>query len=608
MSFHLSSELPQDDRIEDLPFGSRGGVSIPFNFPLDAEYTVRLTLGRNTLDTLAAFEVPHELDVSLDGEHLQTFVVGEPPPEGFDRSSDEYRAWRARQGRADEDWFIRVPVRAGPRTLRAAFRKITSAYPETLRQPYLRPYTNNTGGDTRYQPHISSVVVTGPYEASGSPPVDETPSRAKIFSCRPAAGGQEVELACAREILSTLARRGYRRPVEKRDLDVLVAFYEDGRAEGGFEAGIELALRRLLASPEFLFRVVRDPEGVASGTDYSLTDLEMASRLSFFLWSSIPDDELLDDAVAGRLSEPAVLEAQVLRMLADERADALFENFAGQWLYLRNIPALLPDENRFPDFGEGLRLAMKRETEMFFESVMREDLSVLEFLNADHTFINERLARHYGIPNVYGSHFRRVTLPDETRRGLLGHGSILAATAYPTRTSPVLRGKWVLENLLGTPPPLPPPDVPSLEETADDGRSLSMREAMEQHRANPVCSSCHKLMDPPGFAMEQFDAVGKFRTHNEANKLIDASGVLPDGMEFNGVAGLRDALLQRPDLFVTTLTEKLMTYALGRGIEHYDEPAIRAITRQAELQDSRFSSIILGIVKSLPFQMRRAAS
>ena len=417
-----------------------------------------------------------------------------------------------------------------------------------------------------------------------------------------------MELACAREILSTLARRGYRRPVEKRDLDVLVAFYEDGRAEGGFEAGIELALRRLLASPEFLFRVVRDPEGVASGTDYSLTDLEMASRLSFFLWSSIPDDELLDDAVAGRLSEPAVLEAQVLRMLADERADALFENFAGQWLYLRNIPALLPDENRFPDFGEGLRLAMKRETEMLFESVMREDLSVLEFLTADHTFINERLARHYGIPNVYGSHFRRVTLPDETRRGLLGHGSILAATAYPTRTSPVLRGKWVLENLLGTPPPLPPPDVPSLEETADDGRSLSMREAMEQHRANPVCSSCHKLMDPPGFAMEQFDAVGKFRTHNEANKLIDASGVLPDGMEFNGVAGLRDALLQRPDLFVTTLTEKLMTYALGRGIEHYDEPAIRAITRQAELQDSRFSSIILGIVKSLPFQMRRAAS
>ncbi len=608
VSFHLSSELPQDDRIEDLPFGSRGGVSIPFNFPLDAEYTVRLTLGRNTLDTLAAFHVPHELDVSLDGEHLQTFVVGEPPPEGFDRSSDEYRDWRARQGRADEDWFIRVPVRAGPRTLRVAFRKITSAYPETLRQPYLRPYTNNTGGDTRYQPHISSVVVTGPYEASGSPPVDETPSRAKIFSCRPAAGGQEMELACAREILSTLARRGYRRPVEKRDLDVLVAFYEDGRAEGGFEAGIELALRRLLASPEFLFRVVRDPEGVASGTDYSLTDLEMASRLSFFLWSSIPDDELLDDAVAGRLSEPAVLEAQVLRMLADERADALFENFAGQWLYLRNIPALLPDENRFPDFGEGLRLAMKRETEMLFESVMREDLSVLEFLTADHTFINERLARHYGIPNVYGSHFRRVTLPDETRRGLLGHGSILAATAYPTRTSPVLRGKWVLENLLGTPPPLPPPDVPSLEETADDGRSLSMREAMEQHRANPVCSSCHKLMDPPGFAMEQFDAVGKFRTHNEANKLIDASGVLPDGMEFNGVAGLRDALLQRPDLFVTTLTEKLMTYALGRGIEHYDEPAIRAITRQAELQDSRFSSIILGIVKSLPFQMRRAAS
>ena len=608
MTWHLAADYPQDDRIEGLPFGTRGGIAIPFNFPLDAEYVIRLQLGRDTLDRLATFEVPHELDVSLDGEHLRTFHVGEPVQEGVDRSSGEYREWRNGQQDADADWVLRIPVHAGPRTLRAAFRKKTSAYPETLRQPYLRPYTNTTGGDTRYQPYLSSVVITGPYEASDAPPVEETPSRERIFTCRPEAGDAAGARACANEIMSRLARRAYRRPIVERDLDVLLGFYDEGSSEGGFEAGIELALRRLLVSPEFLFRVVRDPTDVEPGSNYRLSDLELASRLSFFLWSSIPDDELLDAAVAGRLHEPEMLEAQVRRMLADERASSLVENFAGQWLYLRNIPALLPDENRFPDFGEGLRRAMQRETELFFESVMREDRNVLDLLTADYTFVNERLARHYDIPNVYGSHFRRVTLPDPTRRGLLGHGSILAATAYPTRTSPVLRGKWVLENLLGTPPPLPPPDVPSLEETTGDGRPLSMREAMEQHRANPVCSSCHRLMDPPGFALEQFDAVGKYRAHNEANAPIDASGILPDGTVFEGAAGLRDALLRRPDLFVTTLTEKLLTYALGRGVEHYDAPAIRAVVRDAERDGSRFSSIILGIVESVPFQMRRSAS
>ena len=608
VTFRLSADYSQDDRVEGLPFGSRGGMSIPYTFPLDAEYVVRLRLGRDTSDALAAFQEPHELDVSLDGEHLQTFTVGEPAPEGVSRTSPEYREWRERQRHADDDWVLRVLVRAGPRTLRATFKKKTSAYAETLRQPYLRPYTNTTGGDTRYQPYLESVVVTGPYEASGAPPLEETPSRARIFSCRPRDGDGERAARCAREILSTLARRAYRRPVTERDLDVLLRFYEDGQRDGGFEGGIELALRRLLASPEFLFRVVRDPKDIAPGTNYRLADLELASRLSFFLWSSIPDEELLDVAVAGELREPAVLAAQVRRLLADDRANALVENFAGQWLYLRNVPALVPDENRFPDFGEGLRRAMQRETELFFESVMREDRGVLDLLTADYTFVNERLARHYGIPNVYGSHFRRVTLEDDARRGLLGHGSILAATAYPTRTSPVLRGKWVLENLLGTPPPLPPPDVPSLEETTGDGRTLSMREAMEQHRANPVCASCHKLMDPPGFALEQFDAVGKYRERNEANAPIDASGVLPDGTEFAGAAGLRDALLERPGLFVTTLTEKLMTYALGRGVEHYDAPAIRSVTRDAGQHEYRFSSIILGIVKSMPFQMRRSPS
>ena len=608
VTFRRSADDAQDARLAGLPFGTRGGMAIPYNFPVDAEYRIRVRLSRDTADNLAPFTDRHELDVSLDGEHLQTFTVGEPAPEGAPRNSPEYLEWRTRQRRVDENWVLRVPVPAGPRTLRVAFRQKTAAYPETLRQPYLRPYTNTTGGDTRYQPYLESVVVTGPYEASGAPPAVETPSRARIFTCRPETGDAAGARECASDILSTLARRAYRRPVTGRDLDVLLAFYDDGLRDGGFEGGIELALRRLLAGPEFLFRVVRDPSAAAPGTNYRLTDLELASRLSFFLWSSIPDDELLDVAVSGRLHEPAVLEGQVRRMLADERASALVENFAGQWLYLRNVPALTPDENRFPDFGEALRRSMRRETELFVESVLREDRSVLDLLTADYTFVNERLARHYDIPNVYGSHFRRVALPDATRRGLLGHGSILAATAYPTRTSPVLRGKWVLENLLGTPPPLPPPDVPSLEETTGEGRPLSMREAMEQHRGNPVCSSCHRLMDPPGFALEQFDAVGKYRTHNEANAPIDASGILPDGTVFEGAAGLRDALLQRPDLFVTTLTEKLLTYALGRGVEHYDSPAIRAIVRDAERDDSRFSSIILGIVESVPFQMRRSAS
>ena len=452
------------------------------------------------------------------------------------------------------------------------------------------------------------MTIAGPFEASGTRPVDETPSRGRIFVCRPAAGDTADETRCARRIFSTLARRAYRRPVTERDLGVLLGFYDEGRAEGGFEAGIELGLRRLLASPEFLFRVERDPGGVGPGVPYRVSALELASRLSFFLWSSIPDDELLETAIDGTLHRSEVLETQTRRMLADDRADSLLENFAGQWLYLRNVPSLTPDEDLFPDFGEALRMAFQRETELFFESILREDRGVLEFLTADYTFVNERLARHYGIPNIYGSHFRRITLPDDTRRGLLGHGSILAVTAYPTRTSPVLRGKWVLENLLGTPPPLPPPNVPALEETSGTGETLSMREAMEQHRANPVCASCHRVMDPPGFALEQFDAVGRFRTRSESNSLIDATGMLPDGTKFEGVAGLRAALLNRPGLFVTTLTERLMTYALGRGVEYYDAPAIRAITRAAAPNGYRFSSLILGIIESPPFQMRRAHS
>ncbi len=603
----LATDLEQDDLVDGLPFGTRGGTRFDFTFPEDADYAFRVRLGRDSSGTLETFDTPHQLDISLDGEPLTTFVVGEARPEGVERSSPEYAAYLERQRSVDDDWEIRVPVRAGPHTVQATFHQKTTAYPETLRRPFLRPYVSITGGDTRYQPYVASVTVAGPFEGSGGRPVDETPSRRRIFSCHPAQAGPvgRTDAECAREIFTTLATRAYRRPVTERDLDVLLDFYDAGQADGGFEAGIELGLRRLLASPEFLFRVERDPPGLAPGAPYRISDLELASRLSFFLWSSIPDDQLLDAAIAGTLGRPSVLEAQARRMLADPRADALVENFAGQWLYLRNVRTLRPDENLFADFGESLRAAFQRETELFFASVLRDDRSVLELLTADYTFINERLARHYAIPNIYGSHFRRVTLPDATRRGLLGQGSILAATAYPNRTSPVLRGKWVLENLLGTPPPLPPPDVPSLEETTADGTPLSMREAMEQHRANPVCASCHRLMDPPGFALEQFDAIGRYRTRNESNAPIDASGVLPDGTAFDGAAGLRDALLGRPDLFVTTLTEKLMTYALGRGVEFHDAPTIRAITRGATADDYRFSSLILGVINSQPFQMRK---
>ena len=606
-TFRLATDLTQDTRVDGLPFGTRGGTRIEFTFPEDAEYAFRVQLARDASGTLKTFDSSHLVEVSLDGEPLQTFLVGAPPPEGVERRSPEYREYLARQRVIDEEWEVRARVKAGPHTVQVTFHQKTTAYAETLRQPFLRPYTSITGGDTRYQPYIGSVTIAGPFEASGARPVDETPSHRRIFVCQPTPGDTTEEASCARQIFSTLARRAYRRPVIGRDLDVLLEFYTEGHAEGGFDAGIELGLRRLLASPEFLFRIERDPAGLEPGTPYRISDLELASRLSFFLWSSVPDDELLGAAIDGSLHRPDVLEAQARRMLADPRAHALVENFAGQWLYLRNIPALTPDEDRFPDFGEALRQAFRRETELFFESILREDRSVLEFLDADYTFVNERLARHYDIPNIYGSHFRRITLPDDTRRGLLGQGSILAATAYPTRTSPVLRGKWVLENLLGTPPPLPPPNVPSLEETTEAGQTLSMREAMEQHRANPVCASCHRLMDPPGFALEEFDAVGRFRTRDESNAPIDASGVFPDGTAFEGVAGLRTALLARPNLFVTTLTEKLLTYAVGRGVGYQDAPAIRAITREAARDAHRFSSLILGVVKSPPFQMRRTS-
>lgn len=611
-TFRVPNDLSQDDWVDGMPFGTRGGATFRYNFPQDGEYVVQVLLARNAGGNLAVFNVPHTLEVSLDGELLRSYTVGGQAPADASPGSDAYRDWQASQRTVDDDWEFRLPVRAGPRDIQVTFVRRTWAYQESVRAPYLRPYT---GTDTRRQPYLGQITITGPYDAADVPPAASTPSRSRIFVCQSsAADAADEQTACARQILTTLARRAYRRPVTPHDEDVLLGFFEQGRAADGFDAGIEFALRWLLASPEFVLRVERDPAGVAAGTNYAISDLELASRLSFFLWSSLPDEELIEVARAGRLRDPDELERQARRMLQDGRSRALVTNFASQWLYLRNVPAVYPDADLFPHVGEGLRQAMQRETELFVESIFRGDRNVLELLNADYTFVNERLARHYDIPHVYGSHFRRVSLDRlpslqrDARRGLLGHASILAVTAYPNRTSPVLRGKWVLENLLGTPPADPPPDVPSLEETTEAGEVLSMREATERHRANPVCSSCHRLMDPPGFALEQFDAVGRFRTHTAANTPIDATGELPDGTHFDGVAGLREALVSKPNRFVGTLTEKLMTYALGRGLEHYDAPSVRRILRDAADDDFRFSAIILGIVKSPPFTMRRTES
>jgi hypothetical protein len=449
------------------------------------------------------------------------------------------------------------------------------------------------------------VSIAGPFNPSG---IGDTPSRKRVFSCRPSKAGDEA--ACAKTIVSTLARRAYRRPATAAEVDTLLGFYKQGRTDGTFEHGIEMALRAMLTSPEFLFRIEREPaSGKAKEGAYRIDDLDLASRLSFFLWSSIPDDQLLDAAVKGRLKDPAVLEQQVRRMLADERAEALVNNFASQWLYLRNLDSTHPDSRLFPDFDDNLRQAFRKETELLFESVMKENRSVLDLLRADYTFLNERLAKHYGVPNVYGSHFRRVELgPDHVRGGLLGQGSIMTVTSYANRTSPVRRGQWILENLLGTPVPPPPVNVPPLAENEPGGKILTMRERMVQHRANAVCASCHALMDPVGLSTENFDAIGRYRTQSEAGGPIDASGGLPDGSKFDGALGLRKAVLNRPELFVTTLTEKLMTYALGRGVEYYDAPAVRDITRHARTDDYRFSSVVLGIVNSTPFRMRRAAA
>ena len=587
----LPADLTQEDHFDGLPFGTRGGTVVTHNFPADGEYEIQVRLSRNRNENVEGLYDPHDLEITLDGERLQVFEI---------RPNRMVVAGYYADADIDKHLQVQVTVGAGPHRVGAAFLKKSSALIETERQPYDAHF--NMDRHPRTQPGVRSVAIAGPFATAG---VGDTPSRRRIFVCRPARAVDEP--ACARTIIGTLARRAYRRPVSDADLAGPLAFYARGRERGGFEDGIELALRALLTSTEFLFRIEHDPAGLPPGTPYRLSDVELASRLSFFLWSSLPDDELLSLAERGALGDPDVLEAQVARMLADPRAHSLATNFAGQWLYLRNLDAARPNLRLYPDFDDNLRRAMRRETELLFASVVEEDRDVLDLLRADYTFLNERLARHYDVPNVYGDHFRRVGLgPDGRRAGLLGHGSILTVTSYATRTSPVLRGKWVLDNILGMPPPPPPPDVPPLAEGEAGGEAPSMRERMAQHRRNPACAACHQLMDPAGLAMENFDAVGRWRQRDEGWRAIDAAGSLPGSAEFEGVAGLRHALLARPDLFVRTLSEKLLTFALGRGVDHADAPAVRQILREAAGDDNRFSSLVLAIVKSTPFQMRRS--
>jgi hypothetical protein len=579
-TYDVPRGLMQTDRMsEAMPFGSRGGSSVKHHFPVDGEYviSVRLQIGR--FDQILGLERERKMDLRLDGERLGRFTISADPRAGV--------IVHGEGPGPDSHLEARVPVKAGTHTVTATFLKDTIV-PEGI-------VSNDR--ETAFFEGVGTISIAGPYNIAGP---GNTPSREKIFICRPAQASGEQ--ACAERIISALAHRAYRRPITAEDLPQLLELYEEGAKHGGFEAGIRLALQKILVSPEFIFRVELDPEGAAPGSVHRISDLELASRLSFFLWSSIPDDELLAVAERGELKDEAVLEQQVKRMLADPRSEALVTNFAGQWLFLRNIARIQPDPAAFPNFDDNLRDALRRETELLIQSTLREDKSVGDLLDTDYTFVNERLAEHYGIEGVYGTEFRRVPVSDERRRGLLGHASILTVTSYPNRTAPTIRGKWVLEQLLGTPPPPPPPNVPSLKES-EDVKTMTMRERMEQHRVNPSCAVCHKMMDPLGFALENFDGLGRWRETAGATP-IDAYGELPDGTAFNGPAELRKVLLSKKPQFVETFTERLLTYALGRGVEPNDQPIMRKIVRGAAAQDQRWSSIILGIVKSTPFQMR----
>ena len=600
--YPVSRNFRQDERMgEELPFGTRGGISVRHTFPVDAEYGIRIELQRAIMsgrlkglgDRTADLEDRHRIDVRLDGKLVRSFIVG---PADIVGGIDRRGGLQATQ-QLDTELFVRLPVEAGPHAVAVTFPGRSGAA-EGLRLPLpTRSFSHND--DSSGLPAISAITIGGPYDVTS---VGESPSRARIFTCRPADAADEER--CAADILSALARRAYRRPVTATDVEPLLAAYRDRRAAGAdFDAGVQAGVSAVLVNPHFLFRVERVPDGLAAGEVYEIGDAELASRLSFFLWSSIPDDELLALAERGALTEPGVLAAQVGRMLADPRAAALVENFFGQWLYLRNLGRLQPDAELYPVFDDKLRYAFRRETELFLAGQVREDRSVLDLLQAPYTYLNEHLARFYGVPGVYGSHFRRVELTDGRRAGLLGHGSILTATSYANRTSPVLRGKFVLESILGAPPPPPPPDVPALEEDGSAARPQSTRARLEQHRRNPACATCHAKIDPLGFALENFDPIGRWRDTDNGVP-VDASGTTADGTTFDGPVELRQALLARQDLFVATVTRKLLTYALGRGLEHYDQPAVRQIMRRAAADDYRWSALVGAIVDSPPFRMR----
>jgi hypothetical protein len=594
-TYRVRPDLSQDQHIEGLPPGTRGGMKIEHTFPVDGEYVIKLRLWRNTFDLMRGMEDPHDVEIAMDGQRLTVVTAG--GRDDFGRMAENPGTFGAE---IDRKLTVRLPVKAGTHTIWATTVLKSHATRDDLIKPFMR--TTIDGLDIMGDPSVDRITIEGPYDAVGP---GDSASRRKILTCRPRRGATAAqETTCARQVLTSLARQAYRKPVDGATTDVLMDFYARGRKAGDFERGIESALQFILASPEFLYRVEPDPAAGAAPV-YRLGDLPLASRLSFFLWSSPPDEALIALAAQGQLKQPAVLEQQVRRMLADSRSKALIDNFAEQWLHLRNLKNSNPDLAAFPDFDDNLRQAMQEETERFFDSIMREDRSVIDLLNADYTFVNERLARHYGMPNIYGSRFRRVPVPDQARRGLLGQASILTVTSYPNRTSPVERGKWILTNLLGVPPQPPPANVPPLPDAGADGKVLSLRQRLESHRANPVCAGCHRLMDPIGFAMENFDGVGRFRA-KEDGTAIDASGTLFTGATLAGVGDLRQELAKRPDVFVGVLAERMLTYGVGRGLEHYDMPAVRTIVRDARASNYRFSSIVLGVARSVPFQMKEA--
>ena len=636
VTYTVSGDVSQNQTLDGQPLGTRGGTIIRHNFPVDGEYTFRFSLKRSTGGVFGGSAAGEQLEVTFDGQPVKRFLLdevpgsfmgggngrgtgpgrgaatgrgagpgrGAAPGRGAGAARDVGAAGPPAGGPFEERVSVadrlefRLSVQAGPRTIGIAFiQKAYEANEDLVRRPLSTTYNANIGTQYGYTtvPHLAGFTITGPFNVAG---IGDTPSRRRIFVCRPASPADE---GCVRQILSALVRRAFRRVPQQADLEPLLAFFRQERdRSGSFDAGIELALRRILADPEFIFRFEPAPAGTQPRVAYRISDTALASRLSFFLWSSIPDEELMSLAIAGKLHEPPVLEQQTRRMLADPKARALVTNFAGQWLYLRELKNARPDDDLFPDFDDNLRQAFQRETELLFDSILRQNRSVLDLLDADYTFVNERLAKHYGIPHVYGPHFRRVPVPRDDRRGLLGHGSLLLVTSNPNRTSPVIRGTWILQNLLGSPPPLPPPDVPAFEERPT-ATAKSVRERLELHRNNPACAACHQIMDPIGLALENFDSVGRWRTEDEG-VAIDASSRLVDGTPISGPASLRKALLDRSDAFVASLTEKLLMYGVGRETTYADMPAVRAIMRDAAPRRHRLSDLILGVVNSVPFQ------